>query len=414
MSSSNEIENLDIEIIYKPEEENSNDSEDKNIRIFGEEFVNNNKDKCKIIYKAKEYELNEYFNDIDNNYNGKDEIEIILRIKDIINNVSYMFYECNTLLSFPDNYQLNSSSITDMNDESEVLLDELKKTNIEETNDIYDEIYNEMDILIPSTLSTIKQRDVSTFNDKDEVFYKRNSLSYLINPNVKNMSFMFYGCESLKSLPDISNWKTENVINMMCLFYNCKSLISLPDISKWKTENVIDMGDMFSGCNSLISLPDISKWKTEKVIYMQKMFFECFALKSLPDISKWNTDNVTELQSMFENCWEIISLPDISKWNTEKVTEMDHLFYRCQSLVSIPDISKWNIEDVEKVDFMFQRCSSLISLPSLPEWNNFKINDVFFMFGDCYSLVSLPDISKQYIFSKDINNFYNCFNCLNK
>ena len=157
MSSSNETENLDIEIIYKPEEENSNDSEDKNIRIFGEEFVNNNKRKCKIIYKTKEYELNEYFNDIDNNYNGKDEIEIILRIKDIINNVSYMFYECNTLLSFPDNYQLNSSSITDMNDESEVLLDELKKTNIEETNDIYDEIYNEMDILIiPSTLSTIK------------------------------------------------------------------------------------------------------------------------------------------------------------------------------------------------------------------------------------------------------------------
>ena len=123
MSSNNDVENLDIEIIYK----NS-----KNIRLFGGEFVDNNKDKCKIIYKSKEYELNEYFNNIDNNYNGKDEIKIILRIKDIINNVSCMFYRCKTLLSFPDNYQLNSFSI--------------------------------------------KNKDVSTFNDKDEVFYKRNSL----------------------------------------------------------------------------------------------------------------------------------------------------------------------------------------------------------------------------------------------
>ena len=32
---------------------------------------------------------------------------------------------------------------------------------------------------------------------------------------------MFYDCESLSSLPDISKWKTNNVINMSGIFNEC-------------------------------------------------------------------------------------------------------------------------------------------------------------------------------------------------
>ena len=42
-----------------------------NIKIFHKDFVDRNKDKCKIIYKNKEYELKEYFEDVDNNYKNK-------------------------------------------------------------------------------------------------------------------------------------------------------------------------------------------------------------------------------------------------------------------------------------------------------------------------------------------------------
>ena len=66
---------------------------------------------------------------------------------------------------------------------------------------------------------------------------------------ITNMSYMFYYCNSLTSLPDISNWNTNNVTNMMCMFYNCNSLTSLPDISNWNTNNVIMC--MFYNCNSL-------------------------------------------------------------------------------------------------------------------------------------------------------------------
>ena len=69
--------------------------------------------------------------------------------------------------------------------------------------------------------------------------------------SLNKMSHMFYGCNSLISLPDISKWNTANVKNMSSIFYECNSLISLPDLSQWDASNVEDMSCMFYGCNLL-------------------------------------------------------------------------------------------------------------------------------------------------------------------
>ena len=58
---------------------------------------------------------------------------------------------------------------------------------------------------------------------------------------VKDMSYMFSGCTSLKSLPDISNWNIDNVTNLSDMFSNCESLQSLPDISIWNTSKANDI-----------------------------------------------------------------------------------------------------------------------------------------------------------------------------
>ena len=50
--------------------------------------------------------------------------------------------------------------------------------------------------------------------------------------------------------------------------------------------NVIDISFMFDGCCSLASLPDIQKWNTGKITNMSHMFNKCYLLSSLPDISK--------------------------------------------------------------------------------------------------------------------------------
>jgi len=103
---------------------------------------------------------------------------------------------------------------------------------------------------------------------------------------ITNMSYMFYKCSSLLSLPDISKWNTNNVKNMSYMFDGCSSLSSLPDISTWITNNVKDMSYMFNGCSSLSTLPDISKWNTNNAINMSFMLYKCSSLLSLPDISK--------------------------------------------------------------------------------------------------------------------------------
>ena len=79
---------------------------DKTIKIFGYNeyndcFLKSNKDKCKIEYNNKEYELNEYFN-IDNlNINNNIIAIKLIGINNIIN-ASYMFFECSSLISLPD------------------------------------------------------------------------------------------------------------------------------------------------------------------------------------------------------------------------------------------------------------------------------------------------------------------------
>ena len=42
------------------------------------------------------------------------------------------------------------------------------------------------------------------------------------------MSYIFYKCESLSSLPDISKWNTNNVTNMLDMFYNYNPSLIIP------------------------------------------------------------------------------------------------------------------------------------------------------------------------------------------
>ena len=69
----------------------------KEIKIFDETFISNNKKYCKIIYNGKIYELKEYFEDIDKNYK---EILIQLEINNNISNLSKMFNGCQFLKKY--------------------------------------------------------------------------------------------------------------------------------------------------------------------------------------------------------------------------------------------------------------------------------------------------------------------------
>ena len=232
-----EEKNISIDMKYIPVNNN-----DKRVRIFGITFVDNNKDNCLIIYESREFELNEYWDNIDPSHNKIDPF-------------------------------------------------------------------------------TFKLKGIN---------------------NIINMEYMFSQCDTLISLPDISNVDTSNVININGLFAQCSLVLSLPDISKWDTSNVIDMGSLFSGCTSL---------------------------KSLPDLSKWNTSNVRNMNFMFGSCNSLLYLPDISNWDTYNVRNMNYMFFNCQSLKSLPDINKWIIRNAVRWN-MFALCNLNLKIPYKFKYNS--------------------------------------------
>ena len=257
---------------------------DKNkskIRLFGTDFIKNNKDNCYILINEKQNELIDIykFKDIQ----IKDILELKLIETKSITDMSNIFNDCSSLIALPD----------------------ISNWNTEKVNNMSDMFHN------CTSLQVLP--DISNWNTK----------------KVTNMCRLFSDCSSLISLPDISKWNTSKVTDMSYMFNLCSSLKSLPDISNWNTINVITMRSMFNRCSSLESLPDISKWNTMNVTTMSYMFYYCKSLISLPDISKWNIKNVTSMSNIFNDCSSLISFPNISYWLINKDLNKDSMFDGC-------------------------------------------------------------------------------------
>ena len=218
----NNIFGYSFNIIYKI---NQNEHE---IKLFGSNFVKNNKDNCYLSIQGKKIDICSWWK-LDQNQDEKNIFKIILIIIKPITNMSHMFSGCHSLINLPDISKLDTKNVTNMSG-----------------------VFNYCN-------SLINLADISKWDTQ----------------NVTNMSSMFLSCSSLNKLPDISKWNTKNVTDMSYMFSDCSSLINFPDISKWNTKNVKDMSWMFYNCKSLLSLPDISKWNTNNVNDMSDMFSDC-------------------------------------------------------------------------------------------------------------------------------------------
>ena len=57
---------------------------------------------------------------------------------------------------------------------------------------------------------------------------------------------MFCEFKNFQTIPDISKWNVSNIEDMSYLFYRCENLLSLPDnLSKWNTINVNKISYLF-------------------------------------------------------------------------------------------------------------------------------------------------------------------------
>jgi len=308
---------------------------------YNEDVKDWDKEDKKVYLEAKnnisEENVDLYVNDkkiqFDYKYEIKDsnEIKVKFKFKKLLNNISYMFYECKSLKSI----DLSLFNTTNVNNMSGMF----------------------------SGCSSLKSIDLSSFN----------------TTNVNNMSDMFSYCSSLQSI-DLSSFNINNVNNIENMFYECKSLQSI-DLSSFNTSNVNNMSYMFSGCSSLKSI-DLSSFNITNVNNMSGMFSGCSSLKSI-DLSSFNTTNVNNMSGMFSGCSSLKSI-DLSSFNTTNVNNMSYMFSYCSSLIPI-DLSSFNTASVNNMSYMFSFCSSLKSI-DLSLFNTTNVNNMNNMFSGCSSL----------------------------
>ena len=134
------------EIIKKLKEDNFRFDDEKDykedvIRIFGKDFVKQNKNNCKIIYNNKKYKLKEYLHEIDNNYNHNiNEIKLKLTGINKIIDFTDMFHGCIHLLSVSESnnniQQYINNNIFNDNNSNSSLFEEQISDNINELNNI--------------------------------------------------------------------------------------------------------------------------------------------------------------------------------------------------------------------------------------------------------------------------------------
>ena len=137
----------------------------KKIKIFGDIFVKNNKNICKIIYQDKEYELQSTF-DKDKIIKKDINFEIKLIGLNKITDMSYMFYECSSLKEIFNLSNINTINIIDMS-------------------------YMFYGCSKLSSIPDISKWDIS---------------------QVKNLQGEFEKCKSLNNFPNISKWNTSKIL----------------------------------------------------------------------------------------------------------------------------------------------------------------------------------------------------------
>jgi surface protein len=171
-----------VKLFYKTFPENGFDigytinKNEKEIRVFGDDFVKNNKNNnCIIEYEGEEIELQEKLK-----IKNFDNDVIIIKLKNVnnITNMKGMFSGCLSLKYLHRLSSINTSKVVNMSAM----------------------FYNCSQL---EKIDSILDLDIS---------------------NVTDISGMFGGCSSLVEICDISNWDTSNIINMNGLFGNCSSL----------------------------------------------------------------------------------------------------------------------------------------------------------------------------------------------
>ena len=304
---------ITINLIY----EKSKDI-DSNNNIFGQKFVENNRENIILKINGLKSELIEKYNLKE----GINNIQIIL--KNNLINLKDMFYGAASLKN----------------------IEELKYLNTEEVND-FSGMFSYCSSL--SDIKGLQNWNVSNGNNFEGIFMGCPLLSDikgLQNWNVSNgnnFSYMFKECSSLSNINSLQNWDVSNGINFSEIFFNCYSLSDINALQNWNVSNGNIFTGMFSYCSSLSDIKALQNWNVSNGNNFSKMFGECSSLLDIKGLQNWNVSNGNDFSEMFSGCSSLSNIQSLKNWNVSKGNNFRNMFHGCSSLSDIYELQNWDI-----------------------------------------------------------------------
>ena len=189
-------------------------------------------------------------------------------------------------------------------------------------NYVYDIIENISDNDLKKYPPWYEQRNIITSVYAEDVIITNNTYAWFSDMTV---------CQSI----NIVSLYTHLVKNMSYMFYNCQSLSVLdwnaPTPDGIRIDNVVDLSYMFYNCN-MLTIIDCSMFFINKVIDTSYMFYNCALLTEI-DLINFYTTSLVFANSMFENCSNLVTIYANTMNFSDPINNAKNMFLGCTALV---------------------------------------------------------------------------------
>ena len=200
-----------------------------NYQIFGEAFAANNRKNIELVINGKEKPL------VSKCLLKKGENNILMKIKNKLDNISYMFSGCGTL----------------------------------------------------KDISELKYLDIRYVKDLSSMFWGCSSLSDIKSlenwnvSNINNFAYMFGGCSLVTDISPLQKWTVSNGVNFEGMFWGCSQLSNLRPLQNWNVINGKNFSFMFSECLLLSDISPLINWNYLNGSNILYMFWESSELSNI-------------------------------------------------------------------------------------------------------------------------------------
>lgn len=156
--------------------------------------------------------------------------------------------------------------------------------------------------------------------------YRDQILNVIVEGPIKvtgPIGSFFAQLSKVKSIKGLNLMDVSQTTSIAFMFDEDKSLVTIQGLETWDTANVREMSSVFQGCESLTTI-DISKWNLSKCENGSWLFAQCKSLTTV-DVSKWDVSRVTGGTGMFYRCASLKEL-DLTHWNLNNLVLADYMF----------------------------------------------------------------------------------------